>query len=107
MKSNVMFLSFILLLFIIGVSFKFFQNIKKTDRDSRIITVNLKGAVRKEGIYYIRYGATIGELLEKCGGITDLGYLQEGFDYNTPITEDTAITIPKKYTLKKNFYEEK
>lgn len=88
----------------IGISFRFFHYNLKVYKDLPIIKVTLKGAVKKEGVYYVRYGVSIGELLEKCGGLTDLGYLDDNFDYNAPITEDVELVIPKKYTLRKKNY---
>lgn len=106
MRRKVFCLSYILLIFLFGIFFDFFKKDKKIDKELPIINVVVKGAVRAQGTYYVRYGVSMGELLEKCGGITDIGYLPYDFDYNAPITEDITITVHKRYTLKKKLYEE-
>ncbi len=97
-------LSFTLLIFVFGLFINIFcKNIKTNDK---LISITVKGAVVNQGVYYCKYGISISEVLEICGGLTETAYLPIGFDYNMPIIDDTVINIQKKYsTIRKNYEE--
>ena len=100
MKEKIICLSFILLVFLFGIIINTFYN---NTNIKRYIKVTMKGAVRHSGVYFCEYGSSFAELIESAGGITERGYLPEGLDYNTPITNDITINIPiKYYSIKKN-----
>ncbi|MDO6995142.1 SLBB domain-containing protein [Brachyspira innocens] len=104
MRDRILCLSFILLIFLFGIFIDIFCKNKNTD--DKLISITVKGAVVNQGVYFCRYGVSVAEVLELCGGMTELGYLPFGFDYNTPITNDTAINIQKRYsTIRKNYEE--
>ena len=100
MKEKIICLSFILLVFLFGIIINTFYN--NNTNTKRYIKVTMKGAVRHSGVYFCEYGSSFAELIESAGGITEKGYLPEGLDYNTPITNDIIINIPiKYYSIKK------
>lgn len=101
MKEKIICLSFILLVFLFGIIINTFYN--NSTNTKRYIKVTMNGAVRHSGVYFCEYGSSLAKLLESAGGITERGYLPEGLDYNTPITNDITINIPAKYySIKKN-----
>lgn len=104
MRDKVICLSFILFVFLFGIAIKLFRI--NTNFTERYIKITVKGAVMNRGTYLCKYGISIAEILEMSGGMRESGYLPEGFDYNMPITEDTIINIPNKYSIiRKNFEE--
>ncbi len=106
MKNNILCLAFILIIFIVGIFIK--ANYKDDVNDSiSIIKIEMKGQVQFPGTYYVRYGVSLAEMLDECGGITSMGSLPDGFDYNAPIYNNMTIVIPRKHILRKNLYEEK
>lgn len=105
MKSNILCLAFILIIFVVGIFIK--ANDKDDINDNiSIIKVDIKGQVQFPGTYYVRYGISLAEMLDECGGITSMGSLPYGFDYNSPIHNNITIVIPRKHILRKNLYEE-
>lgn len=103
MTRFLLYLAFILTVFIIGFCIDYFSYDKV---DNKLISVEVKGQVIFPGIYYINIGSSWSDVLDKCGGITDLGLIPDNFDYNAPVIEDAVLFIPRKYILKKNIYEE-
>ena len=104
MRDRIICLSFILLIFLFGIFIDFYH--KNNEENNILIRVTVKGAVVNQGVYFCKYGVSIGEILEKCGGLTDIGCLPYGFDYNMPITNDIEINIQKRYsTIRKNYEE--
>ena len=104
MKEKVICLSFILFVFLFGIAIKLFRI--NSNSEGRYISVTVKGAVVNVGTDLCKYGNSVAEVLEIAGGMRESGYLPEGFDYKTPITEDIIIDIPNRYSvLRKNFEE--
>ena len=104
MRDRILCLSFILLIFLFGIFVKTVY--KSSEPDKKLISITVKGAVVNQGVYFCECGDSVANVLELCGGITELGYLPEGFDYNMPITNDITINIPKRYsTIRKNYEE--
>lgn len=104
MRDKILCLAFILILFTFGLIIELF--IKNVRSNEVLISVTVKGAVIKQGVYFCHYGVSVSEVLEKCGGMTELGYLPDNFDYHSPITNDTIINIPKRYSTVRKNYEE-
>lgn len=104
MREKVICLSFILFVFLFGIAIQLFRI--NENAEEKYVNVSVKGAVMKSGTYLCRYGISVAEVLEMSGGMRESGYLPEGFDYNTPITEDTIINIPNRYSIMRNNFEE-
>lgn len=104
MREKVICLSFILFVFLFGIAIQLFRINENVEE--KYINVSVKGAVAKAGTYLCRYGISVAEVLEMSGGMRESGYLPEGFDYNTPITEDIIINIPNRYSIVRNNFEE-
>lgn len=104
MREKVICLSFILFVFLFGIAIQLFRI--NENAEEKYINVSVKGAVAKAGTYLCRYGISVAEVLEMSGGMRESGYLPEGFDYNTPITEDIIINIPNRYSIVRNNFEE-
>lgn len=104
MREKVICLSFILFVFLFGIAIQLFRI--NENAEEKYINVSVKGAVAKAGTYLCRYGISVAEVLEMSGGMRESGYLPEGFDYNTPITEDIIINIPNRYSIMRNNFEE-
>ena len=105
MKEKVICLTFILFVFLFGITIKLFR-INKT-YEEKYINITVKGAVVSGGTYICKYGTSVAEVLEIAGGMRESGYLPEGFDYRTPITEDIIINIPNRYSIIRKNFEEK
>ncbi|WP_300711801.1 SLBB domain-containing protein [uncultured Brachyspira sp.] len=106
MRDRILCLSFTLLIFVFGMLLNFFYKNTSTNTNNTLISITVKGAVVNQGVYFCKYGISVSEVLELCGGMTELGYLPIGFDYNTPITNNTTINIQKRYsTIRKNYEE--
>ncbi|MEI0702801.1 hypothetical protein [Brachyspira intermedia] len=104
MRDRILCLSFTLLIFVFGIFVNFFY--KYENANNKLISITVKGAVVNQGVYFCKYGISVSEVLENCGGMTELGFLPIGFDYNMPITNDTTINIQKRYsTIRKNYEE--
>ncbi|WP_028331234.1 hypothetical protein [Brachyspira alvinipulli] len=104
MRNRVFCLSFILMIFLLGILINIFH--KNIEVNDTLISVTVKGAVISQGVYFCRYGISVADILEICGGMSELGFLPDNFDYNTPITNDIIITIPKRYSdIRKNYEE--
>ncbi|CRF34678.1 hypothetical protein BRSU_2176 [Brachyspira suanatina] len=104
MRDRILCLSFTLFIFVFGMFINIFYVAKNTNNE--LITITVKGAVVNQGVYFCKYGISVSEILEICGGMTELGFLPVGFDYNMPITNDTTINIQKRYsTIRKNYEE--
>ncbi len=95
----------IILLFLLSMIAYFYKTISVNDNNTELIAVEIKGAVRIPGIYYVPKGSPISMIFNECGGILDNASLPEGFDYNAPIYDDFSIFISRQYYLRKNKYE--
>ena len=105
MKEKIICLSFILFVFLFAVAIKLLG--VNPNSEEKYVNITVKGAVVSGGTYICKYGTSVAEVLESAGGMRDSGYLPEGFDYNTPITEDIIINIPNKYSILRKNFEEK
>ena len=105
MKEKIICLSFILFVFLFAVAIKLL--VVNSNSEEKYVNITVKGAVVSGGTYICKYGTSVAEVLESAGGMRDSGYLPEGFDYNTPITEDIIINIPNKYSILRKNFEEK
>ena len=105
MKEKVICLSFILFVFLFGIVIKLLR--VNSNSEEKYINITVKGAVVSGGTYICKYGISVAEVLESAGGMRESGYLPEGFDYNTPMTEDIIINIPNRYSIIRKNFEEK
>ena len=105
MKEKIICLSFILFVFLFAVAIKLL--VVNSNSEEKYVNITVKGAIVSGGTYICKYGTSVAEVLESAGGMRDSGYLPEGFDYNTPITEDIIINIPNKYSILRKNFEEK
>lgn len=105
MKEKIICLSFILFVFLFAVAIKLL--VVNSNSEEKYVNITVKGAIVSGGTYICKYGISVAEVLESAGGMRDSGYLPEGFDYNTPITEDIIINIPNKYSILRKNFEEK
>ena len=91
MRDRILCLSFTLLIFVFGMFINFLYESKNAN--NKLISITVKGAVVNQGVYFCKYGISVSEVLEICGGMT-------------PITNDTTINIQKRYsTIRKNYEE--
>ena len=84
MKEKIICLSFILFVFLFGIVVKLFRI--NLNSEEKYVNITVKGAVANGGTYICKYGISVAEILEIAGGMREIGYLPEGFDYNMPIT---------------------
>ncbi len=97
MKHSILYLSSLfVVLFLAMFVVLFFDD----SEDITIVEVNIKGQVQFPGIYYVKYGSPLAQLLNEAGGVTDLGYIPDDFEYDLLIYTNMTITIPRKYELR-------
>ncbi len=89
----VVFLFIALAYFYKTISVNYKQNVE-------IIGVNIKGAVKSPGLYYVEKGSPVALIINKCGGLTANATLPDDFDFSEPLYEDnTLITISRAYSF--------
>ncbi len=66
-----------------------------------IVKVDIKGSVKAPGVYYMKKGSVMSEVINQCGGFTGNSSLPQEFDFAAPLYEDITIIIPKAYTFER------
>ncbi len=95
----------IILLFLLLISAYFYKTISVNSNSVELVAIEIKGAVRSPGTYYIEKGSPVSVVFNECGGILDNASLPKDFDYNAPMYDDYSIFVSRQYYLRKNKYE--
>lgn len=105
--------SYVIVIFIILISVisVIFQNKKsdivindevvEADKYSGKIAVYISGEVCLPGVYYIEDGARLNDLIEMCGGFTDLADITE-LNLAEKLNDSDKIDVPKKIIEEKS-----
>ncbi|MCD6423843.1 MAG: SLBB domain-containing protein [Elusimicrobia bacterium] len=103
------FILFVLIIFITGFLWKnrnfFLKRFKKKSHPLRIekvekISSYISGEVKRPGIYYLKKGSTLQDLIYKAGGITKDADTEK-ISLNRILKDRDVVKIPEKSFLKK------
>ena len=71
-----------------------------TINDANMFYVDLKGAVKKPGVYKVKQGTIVNELIELAGGLTKNAYTNN-INLSKRLTEETVIYVYTTSEIKK------
>lgn len=76
------------------------QQEEKIEEDVKLINVDLKGAVKKEGVYTVQLGSTVNDIVKLAGGLKNNGTLKN-INLSKRVEDEMVIYVYTNYELSK------
>ena len=76
------------------------QQEEKIEEDVKLINVDLKGAVKKEGVYTVQLGSTVNDIVKLAGGLKNNGTLKN-INLSKHVEDEMVIYVYTNYELSK------